>query len=85
MMRRLTAETSVVSSLSAGFPNQNSCTFTQVNTEVTIMTRTPKAKPVAPKVNNSNAAMALIHAVLIAVSLWIHPVVTTNPADRLLA
>lgn len=83
-MRRFTAETSVVSSLSVGFPKHQSCTFAQVNTEVN-MTRTPKAKPVATTLNKSNAAMALLHAVLLAVSLLLHPVVTTNPADRPLA
>ena len=84
VVRRLTAETSVVSSLSVGFRNQKSCTLAQVDTEVT-MTSQPKAQPVATKINHSNAAMALLHAVLLAVSLLFHPVVTTKPADRPLA
>jgi len=52
------------------------------------MIKKPKATPVVQKMyqlNKRNFVVSMLHAVVFAVSLWMHPVVTTTSADRSLA
>ena len=85
--RQLTAGKPAVQHLSVDIRYQKSCHLWQAKTEVT-MTKKPKAKPVAQKlyqVEKRNLVAALLHAVVFAASVWIHPVVTTDSVDRSLA